>query len=552
MSDTDSQDDYDPRTMPEATSPRPSMDVVATADSQPPSTSTTCEALYSYEGEQEDELSFTKGDIIEIIRVIDVDWLEGRLGSKTGIFPVTFIAYTAGEVTAAFTLVASFEYIGEQEDELTFGQGDVITVTSVVDPDWFQGSFNGKDGIFPSAFVAWASALYDYDGAEGDELSFTQGERINLTERIDEEWLRGTICKGRSGMFPCNFVQIEAHLPGDESTENAVDAAEDDTGIYDNVAKIPDAGGDDDGNIEEDQSPPSPPALVPLPLKTRLETTADEAAEDINAGSSAKTFEDEERLDGHNESNSSGSIASAGAGATGEEEEGMGLAVAVAVAEGEGGEVAAKEKGLGRNKGHRMSMAPKLVIPASGIIKEGMLKKKATNTRAKQMNHRHNWKDRLLKLTATSLSYYDPAKPDTPKGSFACRSISAVNLSSIGGFNGGRFEVVGLRVDKGLVSLECDAGEAGLRDEWVAAIEQTVASVDKSTKEQQQLLFETEWAADTDHDDCMRCECKFNFRKRRHHCRVCGFVVCGDCSPTKIYPKHSAVEKIRVCSVCLP
>ena len=131
--------------------------------------------------------SFAKGDCIDIVRRVDDEWLEGRLDERTGIFPVAFVAFNDGEASLlGFEVVASFDYVGEQEDELTFKQGDVITVKEAVDADWFQGSLDGKEGIFPSAFVAWASALYDYEGTETDELSFVQGERINLAARVDE------------------------------------------------------------------------------------------------------------------------------------------------------------------------------------------------------------------------------------------------------------------------------------------------------------------------------------------------------------------------------
>lgn len=135
--------------------------------------------------------SFQTGDSIAILRNIDAEWLEGKLGEKTGIFPITFVSFPggdgdAGAAAAGFELVASFDYEGEQDDELSFSKGDVIVAAQTVDSDWFQGSFDGKQGIFPSAYVAWASALYDYEGAESDELSFVQGDRVNLNERIDD------------------------------------------------------------------------------------------------------------------------------------------------------------------------------------------------------------------------------------------------------------------------------------------------------------------------------------------------------------------------------
>jgi hypothetical protein len=45
-------------------------------------------ATFDYVGEVEDELSFKKGDRIEVLQEIDADWLEGRLGVAVGpLFP---------------------------------------------------------------------------------------------------------------------------------------------------------------------------------------------------------------------------------------------------------------------------------------------------------------------------------------------------------------------------------------------------------------------------------------------------------------------------------
>ena len=37
------------------------------------------------------------------------------------------------------------------------------------------------------------------------------------------------------------------------------------------------------------------------------------------------------------------------------------------------------------------------------------------------------------------------------------------------------------------------------------------------------------WVMDEETDSCMGCTAEFNFWTRRHHCRYCGALVCGDC-----------------------
>ena len=38
------------------------------------------------------------------------------------------------------------------------------------------------------------------------------------------------------------------------------------------------------------------------------------------------------------------------------------------------------------------------------------------------------------------------------------------------------------------------------------------------------------WIPDAKTDNCMRCTKMFGILRRRHHCRLCGRVVCADCS----------------------
>lgn len=53
-----------------------------------------------------------------------------------------------------------------------------------------------------------AVALYDYQAAAEDELSFDPDDIIMNIEMIDEGWWRGE-CRGQIGLFPANYVQLQ-------------------------------------------------------------------------------------------------------------------------------------------------------------------------------------------------------------------------------------------------------------------------------------------------------------------------------------------------------
>ncbi|GAA99296.1 uncharacterized protein L969DRAFT_86526 [Mixia osmundae IAM 14324] len=62
-----------------------------------------------------------------------------------------------------------------------------------------------KSPLAPSAPTA--TALYDYDAAEDNELTFREGDHITGIEDLGEGWFTGHL-GGVSGMFPSNYVEL--------------------------------------------------------------------------------------------------------------------------------------------------------------------------------------------------------------------------------------------------------------------------------------------------------------------------------------------------------
>ncbi|XP_064083384.1 zinc finger FYVE domain-containing protein 21-like [Macrobrachium nipponense] len=64
-------------------------------------------------------------------------------------------------------------------------------------------------------------------------------------------------------------------------------------------------------------------------------------------------------------------------------------------------------------------------------------------------------------------------------------------------------------------------------------------------------LQEPEWVPDKMSPTCMDCKEKFDFLKRRHHCRRCGRVCCASCCETRLsLPRMCFLDPVRVCGPC--
>lgn len=66
-------------------------------------------------------------------------------------------------------------------------------------------------------------------------------------------------------------------------------------------------------------------------------------------------------------------------------------------------------------------------------------------------------------------------------------------------------------------------------------------------------LEEPHWVKDNEASNCKECQSKFDFVRRRHHCRRCGQIFCGKCCGTKVqFHRMGFVDPVRVCQKCAP
>ncbi|VDH90286.1 Hypothetical predicted protein [Mytilus galloprovincialis] len=67
------------------------------------------------------------------------------------------------------------------------------------------------------------------------------------------------------------------------------------------------------------------------------------------------------------------------------------------------------------------------------------------------------------------------------------------------------------------------------------------------------ILAKARWMSDDEASNCVLCQNKFNQLRRKHHCRMCGRILCSKCCREKMpLPQLRCEEPERVCEICRP
>ncbi|XP_035028516.2 intersectin-1 isoform X4 [Hippoglossus stenolepis] len=130
-------------------------------------------APYSATGAE--QLTLAPGQLILIRKKNPGGWWEGELQARgkkrqIGWFPANYVKLLSPSTskttpteptppklapanTAVCQVIGMYDYLAQNDDELAFQKGQVITVLNKDDCDWWKGELNGREGLFPSNYV---------------------------------------------------------------------------------------------------------------------------------------------------------------------------------------------------------------------------------------------------------------------------------------------------------------------------------------------------------------------------------------------------------------
>ena len=226
------------------------------------------QAMYDFEARHDGELSFPKDSVIILSRDVDEDWFEGSFNGNSGYFPKNYVkvlipfpdVYSGSAMPCARAI---YPFVGENESELTFKEGDLILLRKRAGSQWMEGELDGYIGLFPASFVdieidlkeeippldesstesihskhsvanvavkqtEWkagdkARALYHFSAMHQGDIELNEGDLLDIVRVVDDNWAMAKLQGGVSGMCPLAYLEpFDAeHIAGRGQTSSS-------------------------------------------------------------------------------------------------------------------------------------------------------------------------------------------------------------------------------------------------------------------------------------------------------------------------------------------
>ncbi|XP_041125892.1 SH3 domain-containing protein 19 [Polyodon spathula] len=147
--------------------------------------------------------------------------------------------------------IAECDYISRTPGELSFQKNEVLVLLQKIDSNTYEcqggdekgkvlqsrmklitplSTDTGNMGPLKKSFSSGrldgdtsglrGRVLHDFTAEHSDELMLRAGDTVTQLEKVDADWYHGT-CRGRSGIFPVDFVEVEVDVPAASNGKKA-------------------------------------------------------------------------------------------------------------------------------------------------------------------------------------------------------------------------------------------------------------------------------------------------------------------------------------------
>jgi hypothetical protein len=135
--------------------------------------------LYPFYAQFDNELSFHEGEIVTLCRHVGRDWIEGKIDGKKGIFPKSYVNI----------LVDCEDYVGDKSYN---SLNDVLGCETYPDTK-----------LTPNLF---ARVLYNFNAQMNDDLTVNRNEVVFVVTEVNEDWCEVRNRSGKLGLCPRNYL----------------------------------------------------------------------------------------------------------------------------------------------------------------------------------------------------------------------------------------------------------------------------------------------------------------------------------------------------------
>jgi len=154
---------------------------------------------HTFVPQYENELGFSEGDMIFLMRHVDADWIEGEMDGQQGIFPKSYV-----DIIVDCTHnqeISNMEFLSFEQPE-----------TKPIGPF-----------LLPSSFYRVA---FQFNAETESDLSLSEGEVVKILSQNDENWCYVENSLGHTGQCPVNHLNTCPEMFSNSEAKFDIDVEE--------------------------------------------------------------------------------------------------------------------------------------------------------------------------------------------------------------------------------------------------------------------------------------------------------------------------------------